>query len=222
MSSIEKSKVSNLDGVKMPSDYLRPSSSEPKTIAPRETPVVKNPVTKQDVKIAIIVPFRDAEKTKPRTAQLTRLVEWMKVYLAGYDYKIFVIEQSDDGRKFNRGQLLNVGFVLAKSEGYTNFIFHDVDLIPIAGLKEYYITNPQDKPVHIAAVWDRYGTNPNYFGGIVAFNSEMFERINGFPNNFWGWGGEDDELLKRTKKFYNIFKVAKGRIQDLENLNLDL
>ena len=172
-------------------------------------------------KIAIIIPFRDSEDSKPRTKQLNKLVDWMNAYLAGYDYKIFVIEQSDDGRKFNRGQLLNIGFELASSEGYDNFIFHDVDLLPLEGLKEYYIKTPTDKPVHIAAVWDRYGNNPSYFGGIVSFNSEMFRKINGFPNNFWGWGGEDDELLKRTKKFYNILKPKKGMIADLEDLTLE-
>ncbi len=24
--------------------------------------------------------------------------------------------------------------------------------------------------------------------------------MNGYPNNFWGWGGEDDELRKRLKE----------------------
>ena len=36
-----------------------------------------------------------------------------------------------------------------------------------------------------------------YFGGVVAFNQEDFEKINGFPNTFWGWGGEDDEMYSR-------------------------
>jgi hypothetical protein len=171
-------------------------------------------------KIAIIVPFRDSEKSKPRTRQLNKLVEYMQSYLVGYEYKIFVIEQSNDGRKFNRGQLLNIGFEMADAEGFSNFIFHDVDLLPSPELKQYYINTPTDKPVHIAAVWDRYGNNPSYFGGIVAFNRNMFTKINGFPNNFWGWGGEDDEVLKRTKKFYNILKPSKGTIQDLENLNI--
>ena len=26
------------------------------------------------------------------------------------------------------------------------------------------------------------------------------KKINGFPNHFWGWGGEDDAMLKRIKK----------------------
>ena len=40
---------------------------------------------------------------------------------------------------------------------------------------------------------------PGYFGGITSFSEKQFREINGFPNNFWGWGGEDDELYKRTK-----------------------
>ena len=171
-------------------------------------------------RIGIIVPFRDSEEGKPRTQQLNKLVDYMKSYLSGYDYKIYVIEQSDDRRKFNRGQLLNIGFEIAINEGINNFIFHDVDLLPSNELKEYYINTPTDKPIHIAAVWDRYNSNPSYFGGIVAFNERMFQKINGFPNNFWGWGGEDDELLKRTKKFYNILKPTNGTIRDLENLNV--
>jgi hypothetical protein len=229
MSSIEKPNISNLEGKnlisKIPSDTPRPlekySPHTPSNIPSQLKKYTPSDTPKEMVKIAIIVPFRDNDKFKTRTKQLNQLVEWMSSFLVGYNYKIFVIEQSNDGRKFNRGQLLNIGFVLAKAEGYTNFIFHDVDLIPIEGLKQYYTTNPENNPVHIAAVWDRYGNNPSYFGGIVAFNGEMFEKINGFPNNFWGWGGEDDELLKRTKKFYDVFKVRKGKIQDLENLNLE-
>ena len=36
-----------------------------------------------------------------------------------------------------------------------------------------------------------------YFGGIVSFSASDMRRINGFPNTFWGWGGEDDEMQKR-------------------------
>jgi hypothetical protein len=172
-------------------------------------------------KIAIIVPFRDSEDEKPRTAQLNQFVTYMETYLSGYEYKIFVIEQTEDGRKFNRGQLLNIGFDLAKKEGYNNFVFHDVDLLPSEELKKYYINIPGNNPIHIAAVWDRYGSNPKYFGGIVAFSKELFEKINGYPNNFWGWGGEDDELHNRTKEFTRIIKAKEGSIRDLENLNLE-
>ena len=39
-----------------------------------------------------------------------------------------------------------------------------------------------------------------YFGGITSFSESQFRQLNGFPNNFWGWGGEDDELYQRTKE----------------------
>jgi hypothetical protein len=175
----------------------------------------------EKARIAIIIPFRDLEAEKKRTKQLDTLVKYMSTYLKGDEYKIFVVEQNDDGRKFNRGQLLNIGFEEAEKEGFDNFIFHDADLLPSDELKEYYEYAPKDKPVHIAAVWDRYGGNQKYFGGIVAFNKQMFNRINGYPNNFWGWGGEDDELFNRTRKFFNIMKVQKGSIRDLEEMNIE-
>ena len=36
-----------------------------------------------------------------------------------------------------------------------------------------------------------------YFGGVTMFPTELFKKTNGFPNDFWGWGFEDDELLRR-------------------------
>jgi hypothetical protein len=173
-------------------------------------------------KIAIIIPFRESDKTNnSRTKQLDRLVKYFSDYLKDYNYLIYVIEQTDDKRKFNRGALLNIGYLAAQDEGCNIFIFHDVDLLPSEELKEYYVTPPVSGPIHIAAVWDRYGKNPDYFGGIVVFNRDMFTKINGYPNNFWGWGGEDDELYKRVKKYYKIKKPTKGSIIDLENLNLE-
>ena len=173
-------------------------------------------------KIAIIIPFRESDKkNKTRTAQLDKFVKYFSDYLNGYNYMIYVIQQSDDNRKFNRGALLNIGFRDAEKDGCNIFIFHDVDLLPSEELKEYYINPPESKPVHIAGVWDRYNKNTDYFGGIVVFNEDMFNKINGYPNNFWGWGGEDDELYKRVKKYYSIKKPTKGSIKDLENLNLE-
>jgi hypothetical protein len=83
----------------------------------------------------------------------SRLLAFLRV-LSTRPFKIFIIEQSDDGRKFNRGKLLNIGFDLAVKEGYDVFIFHDVDLIPSVELVPYYTDVPEN-PVHIARVWGR-------------------------------------------------------------------
>jgi hypothetical protein len=119
--------------------------------------------------------------------------------MAENDFHIYIIEQSSDGRKFNRGKLLNIGFVQAQRDDCKIFIFHDVDLIPSDNLLTSYTADPGPTgPVHIARLWDRYSKNPDYFGGIVSFSESQFRQINGFPNNYWGWGGEDDEMKRRV------------------------
>jgi len=154
-------------------------------------------------KIAVIVPFRDLHEAQKRQEHLNRFIPEMRAFLerTGSPFEIFIVEQSGDGRKFNRGKLLNIGFDLARKSGCQVFVFHDVDLLPSPDLARYYATLPA-QPVHIARVWDRYNNNAKYFGGVVAFSEEMFLRINGFPNNFWGWGGEDDEMYERVKEVF--------------------
>jgi len=140
-------------------------------------------------KIAIIVPFRDLHVEQTRANHLNMFVPAMLSFLqhSGSSYHIYVIEQSNDKRKFNRGKLLNIGFDLARKEGCGIFIFHDVDLLPSSELLPYYSKLPLTAPIHIAKVWNRYSqNNDKYFGGIVSFSQQMFQDINGFPNNFWG------------------------------------
>lgn len=141
-----------------------------------------------DDKVAIIVPFRDLHADQQRSEHLRNFIPAMTAFLeeGGIPFKIFIIEQANDGLKFNRGKLLNVGYVLAALEYYTIFIFHDVDLVPSIELLGWYTRRPEQSPFHIAKVWDRYTKNKKYFGGIVSFSKELYEQINGYPNNFWG------------------------------------
>lgn len=181
-------------------------------------------------RVAIIVPFRDQHVAQQRKEQLNSFVPHMERFLSSNQgieaYHVFIIEQSDDGRKFNRGKLLNIGFKLALEHPdgpFDSFIFHDVDLLPQEPLKQWYAKYPS-RPLHIARCWNRYNDNSKYFGGIVAFSKEDFEMIDGFPNTFWGWGGEDDELQKRVDaarmRIEAPPKHLPNAIVDLENMNL--
>ena len=35
------------------------------------------------------------------------------------------------------------------------------------------------------------------FGGAIALNRHQYENVNGFSNQFYGWGGEDDDMYRR-------------------------
>ena len=118
----------------------------------------------------------------------------MGEYLTDLDYQIFIIEQSDD-KPFNRGKLLNVGYKFACDNGCDYFVFHDVDMLPED--VDYSYT---DKPLHLATHLQEHDyetTFFDYFGGVTMFNKQDFELINGFSNEYWGWGFEDDDLLIR-------------------------
>jgi hypothetical protein len=144
--------------------------------------------------VAIIVPYRDLHAEQKRAAHLRQFVPHMIQFLGKCkksrllsDFHIYIVEQSNDGLKFNRGKLLNIGFDLAKKSGRKHdvFIFHDVDLLPKDDLGPWYAKFPQT-PLHIARIWDRYSNNPKYFGGVVSFSSSDYKRINGVrAGNAW-------------------------------------
>mmetsp|Transcript_26804 Transcript_26804/g.39659 ORF Transcript_26804/g.39659 Transcript_26804/m.39659 type:complete len:389 (-) Transcript_26804:818-1984(-) len=182
----------------------------------------------ESTNVAIIVPYRDLHPAQNRSKHLEKFIPHMLEFLkkqvakrAMRDYHIYIVEQSDDGRKFNRGKLLNIGFDFAKkSRHHDVYIFHDVDLLPGDDLGSWYSRFPKT-PIHIARCWGRYSNNPKYFGGIVSFSASDMRRINGYPNTFWGWGGEDDEMQKRCEKLRIAWEAPpKGTIQDLENMSL--
>jgi hypothetical protein len=180
--------------------------------------------------VAIIVPYRDLHTTQHRAQHLAQFIPHMhqffrKLHQQGLvsSYHVYIVEQSNDERKFNRGKLLNIGFDLARKSrrGHDVFIFHDVDLLPQDDIGKWYAQFPK-RPLHIARVWKRYSNNPNYFGGVVSFSSSDYKRINGYPNTFWGWGGEDDEMKKRLDRLGITFDSPdKGTLLDLEQMTLD-
>jgi hypothetical protein len=142
---------------------------------------------------AIIVPYRDTPD-KIRSSQ-------MKVFLEHYhnflpNVKIYIVEQSDFKKKFNLGKLVNIGYKLAKKDGAQVYIKHDIDLITPKTMAPLYNLIP-DHPVHIGGLWREKYVFEDFFGGIVSYNSKDYEKSNGFPNNAFGWGSDDDIQYNR-------------------------
>lgn len=180
-------------------------------------------------KLAIIVPFRD------RQAHLDVFIPHMNRFLLdkGIDYTIFIAEQADD-RPFNYGKLCNA-VVNEISKEYTYFCFHDIDMLPITDDCDY---SYPETPTHLATNVEAHGNKlpyPQYFGGVVLINREDFEFANGYSNEYWGYGFEDLDLLKRLEKsdaylekyydlhqvysYYDKWDILPYRIEDVKVSN---
>ena len=181
------------------------------------------------LKIAIIVPYRDLHPAQKRAEHLKQFIAYMGPFMEkaitqfsnNSTFHIFIVEQSPE-YKFNRGALLNLGFIEASKQGYNVFIFHDVDLLPGDSIAPYYVKKPEI-PIHIARCWDRY-KGQEYLGGIISISGKKFTDLNGYPNNYWGWGGEDDELRRRVNEINLKIENPKEddcEITDLEKMGLD-
>jgi predicted glycosyltransferase involved in capsule biosynthesis len=140
-------------------------------------------------KLSIIVPFRNREE---HLEQFLPTMEKLDL-LEDINFEILIIEQ-EEGKPFNRGKLLNVG---AKESDSTYYCFHDVDMIPI--VSDY---SSISNPTHLAAEAEQFGYKlpyDGYFGGVTLFDRASFYKINGFSNDYWGWGAEDDDIMFRCK-----------------------
>jgi len=138
----------------------------------------------QNKKLAIIVPYRN------RQQHLNKFLPYMSGMLKDAD--IFIIEQMDD-KPFNRGKLLNIGFI--EAQGYDYYALHDVDMLPVKS--DYSFA---ENPTLLATKVQQFGYKmpfENYFGGVVLINKDDMIKCNGYHNEFWGWGGEDDLFHER-------------------------
>jgi DNA-directed RNA polymerase II subunit RPB2 len=166
----------------------------------------------------IIVPFRD-QGDQGRGKQLE---EFIKHYSSHPHLHILIVEQSDDKRKFNRGALLNAGYLYAAEHfpHIDTFLFHDVDIIlPSTIVNKYYGNCDRYKILHLGNLVKDKKYNPP-FGRVICFTKNTFRTINGFPNNFYGWGGEDDALAFRIH--INDVGHVHRPIVSSENLGIEL
>ena len=138
--------------------------------------------------LAVCVPYRN------RPEHLDAFIPAVTEYLSSIHHHVFVIEQADE-KPFNRGKLLNAGFLLLP-DAFTHFVIHDVDMLPRS------VPYCMDADIHHVAgsveQFDYGVPYPEYFGGVAVFPRHAFAVVDGFDNEFWGWGAEDDDLLDRV------------------------
>ena len=160
-------------------------------------------------KLGVIVPYRDREE------HLIIFKKHITEYLNKQNilFELIIVEQTND-KPFNRGKLLNIGFIEAERLGCDYVVFHDVDMLPI---DVDYSYSPDVLQLANNFISDTDYTKEiydGYFGGVTMFPIDSFKKVNGYPNDFWGWGFEDDELLRRCiqSEIETDSKKIKNRI----------
>ena len=143
-------------------------------------------------KLGICIPYRN------RQSHLDELVDKLGKLLTnkGIDHGFYVGHQVDD-KLFNRGAMKNVAAQYAFNDGCDYIAWHDVDMIPDENVDYSY---PENNPIHIATQLSKYDYGMNYdqyFGGVILFTKEQVEKTNGYSNEYWDWGQEDDDLFWR-------------------------
>lgn len=159
----------------------------------------------------VVVPYRD------RATHLEEFVPAIHSFLDDQPHTIIIVEQTHK-HKFNRGKLINIGFQLI-DDAEACFVFHDVDMIPLEA--DY---TPTPVPVHMATEAEQFGYKlpyPGYFGGVTMFPGYHFNMVNGFGNEYWGWGAEDDDLRHRCGLCSIPIGRRRGKFQSLPHENRD-
>ena len=146
------------------------------------------------MKLGVCVPYRNRE------AHLQEFIPQVGKYLEdqGIDYCMYFAHQKDE-KLFNRGAMKNIAAKVAFEEGCDYIVWHDIDMIPEEGGGADY-SYPEEFPVHIAtniSQMDYKLKYFEYFGGAVVFTREQVEKTNGYSNEYWDWGSEDDDLFWR-------------------------
>lgn len=154
-------------------------------------------------RVAIVIPYRN------RDEHLRYFLEYMHKILQRQEleYQIFVINQVGND-PFNRAKLLNVGFIEAlKLYDWDCFVFHDVDLV-LENDKLLY--RCPELPRHMSVAVDKFNYRLPYFsifGGITSLSTDHMVALNGYSNQYWGWGGEDDDMYQRIK--WANYKISR-------------
>lgn len=147
-------------------------------------------------KLGVVVPYRN------RYEHLLIFKEHITKYLdaAGLNYELIIVDQ-DNAKLFNRGMLLNIGFTFAKKYQCDYVVFHDVDMLPLKVDYSY-----SEIPLQLASEFEleegekKREVFDEYFGGVTMFPVELFEKVDGYSNKYWGWGYEDNDLLLRCAR----------------------
>jgi len=166
-------------------------------------------------KLGIVIPYRNRKQHLEKfLPTIQKTLNQQKI-----NYEIIIVEQIDN-KPFNRGKLLNIGVEKALQLKCNYVALHDVDMLPVD--VDY---SPVDKPTHLATHFiSNHGEKrelfDTYFGGVTLFPIRDYYQVNGYSNEYWGWGYEDDDLLFRCRESFLDINVKKEPIRTRNTVGL--
>ena len=139
--------------------------------------------------LSIIVPVRDRDK------ELNTLIyNLSKIFKTqGITYTFYIVHQDDDN-PFNKGLLNNIGFLYAEKNNFTdNYLFNDVTVYPLKS-NNYNFNFKYENNI----IYNPFGYK-HCLSRFFLTNKKTMYKINGYSNEYWGWGYEDEDIQKRCK-----------------------
>jgi len=168
----------------------------------------------QDRTYIFIIPYRARGTQKTRRDELQAAIKSIQDCFTKYNklYKIIIAEQDND-HPFNMTILKNIGFL----EGEKVFA---EPKIYILFNTDYSIDSSIEFPKELEGfngdgVLDIFAWSaPGRVGGGCCFNSKTFRKINGLPNNIFGYGPEDIAFKRRIDTM-NISHIVSDRLHNV-------
>jgi hypothetical protein len=145
----------------------------------------------------ILVSYRSRIDQPFRRTQIIEMIDNIKKYFHENDveYKIVIIEQNND-YKFNRGWLLNIAFLesekmfLEPKKYFHMNVDYTFDLSRKFPNELFELNNGF---IELYLLPFKY-----ILASACVFDPESYKKINGFPNDLEGWGGDDWAIYKRV------------------------
>jgi hypothetical protein len=141
-----------------------------------------------------IIPFRASSPHEIRKEQIKKCIDSIVSCFTKYNkkFQIIIVEQNNE-HPFNMAYLKNIGFLEGEKTYNTLKVYLHINA-------DYYIDTAKEFPKELddfngEGVLDIYSVDKDdkshFVGGCCCFNAESFIKINGFPNNLFGYGGCD-------------------------------
>ena len=158
----------------------------------------------------IVLPFKDDLPARRFKSCLDQFLPIFQSYLDSNIGKeryelIIVQEHTPETTTFNLGRTINIGFDLVKDsmEDPDIFMFHPIDILPID--TNYSVQNNTKfcmlgyKPFIFHIFRSQKFLDDHYYYKAICMTKSDYQKVNGFTNDFVGWGGEDDEFFLRLE-----------------------